>query len=115
MLEKTSSMIMLLDFYGPLLTEKQQHVLNLYYELDLSLSEIAESMNITRQAIYDLVKRAEKSLITYEEKLGLVEKFNHTYEKLEKVYLLLSKEDELRPDNLDEALYILREVTDTVL
>jgi len=52
MLDKTERMVMLKDSYGPLLTEKQQNVLNLYYENDWSLSEIGESMGISRQGVH---------------------------------------------------------------
>lgn len=72
---KTVEVSLLYDFYGQLLTEKQQKVLELYYNDDLSLGEIAEILTITRQAVYDNIKRAEKSLYNYENKLRLVKKF----------------------------------------
>ncbi|MDD4593386.1 MAG: YlxM family DNA-binding protein, partial [Parabacteroides sp.] len=75
MLEKTEHMIMLKDFYGPLLTLKQQDLMSLYYEDDWSLSEIAENRGTSRQAVYDVLKRAETALQEYEERLGLVDKF----------------------------------------
>lgn len=62
----------LLDYYGGLLTEKQSDMLNLYYNQDLSLSEIAENEGISRQGVYDAVKRAEEQLAFFEEKLGYV-------------------------------------------
>ena len=61
MLEKISHVVLLKDFYGPLLTEKQQNVLHLHYENDWSLSEIASNMNTSRQAVYDLIKKSRKS------------------------------------------------------
>jgi len=66
-------MVLLYDFYGKLLTPKQQEVMQLYYEQDLSLSEIAEELKITRQAVYDILKRSEQALEKYERKLGLLE------------------------------------------
>lgn len=66
MLDKRDYFIMLKDFYGSLLTDKQQYVLELYYEHDLSLSEIAEEMGISRQAVHDIIKRAEGLLSDYE-------------------------------------------------
>lgn len=65
----------LLDIYGKALTEKQRDVLDLYYNDDLSLSEIAENMGISRQGVRDSIKRGEEALEFYEELIGLQEKF----------------------------------------
>ncbi len=62
---------LLLDFYAPLLTPRQQEVARLYYEENLSRGEIAEILDISRQAVHDLLKRAEKALAGYEERLQL--------------------------------------------
>lgn len=64
----------LLDFYGACLTEKQRSFIELYYDEDLSLSEIAENENITRQGVRDSIKRAENTLLELEEKLGFAKK-----------------------------------------
>jgi hypothetical protein len=64
----------LLEIYGKLLTEKQFALLDDYYNNDLSLSEIAENQNITRQAVRDNLKKGENNLFEYEEKLGLMKK-----------------------------------------
>lgn len=113
MLEKVSHIVMLKDFYGALLTPRQQDMISLYYENDWSLSEIADNQNITRQAVYDIIKRAESSLERYELKLGLVEKFLVTHQQLEEVCSLLKSE---RPDEdlINQVLEILRRITDTV-
>ena len=66
----------LLDYYGGILTEKQREVIELYYNEDLSLAEIAEHEGITRQGVRDSIKRAEYQLLDFEEQLGLMKKFS---------------------------------------
>ena len=88
-MEKLAEMALLADFYGPLLTEKQQNVLDLHYQQDLTLAEIAEVEHISRQAIHDLLKRTERILTEYEDKLGLVQRFWTEREKLLEVQALL--------------------------
>lgn len=70
-IEKVARMVLLVDFYGQLLTDKQGQAMELYYDDDLSLGEIAQSLDISRQAVHDLVKRSGRILEEYEEKLGL--------------------------------------------
>ena len=74
-LEKTTRMNFLFDFYQALLTEKQRSYMELYYLDDHSLGEIAESYEISRQAVYDNIRRTEAMLEEYENKLQLLEKF----------------------------------------
>ncbi len=69
---------LLYDFYGQLLSNRQREVMQLYHEENLSLSEIAEEFGISRQGVHDTLKKAEKALLGYEEKLGLVERFEET-------------------------------------
>lgn len=61
------------DFYGDLLTKHQQDILNLYYNEDFSIAEISENLKMSRQAIYDILKRSNRSLKEYEKKLKLVQ------------------------------------------
>ncbi|MCM3722223.1 MULTISPECIES: putative DNA-binding protein [Solibacillus] len=75
LLEKTTRMNFLFDFYQALLTDKQRSYMELYYLDDHSLGEIAESYSISRQAVYDNIRRTEAMLEEYEEKLNLFEKF----------------------------------------
>ncbi len=72
--EKKLFISQLYDFYGALLTEKQQYAVEMYYNDDLSLSEIAESIGITRQGVRDQLRHAEEFLISCENKLGFAEK-----------------------------------------
>ena len=76
LMNKDFGISMLLDFYKDLLTDKQIDALDLYYNQDLSLSEIAEHLHITRQGVRDNIKRGEKQLTEYEESLNLVERFS---------------------------------------
>ncbi len=71
---------LLIDFYGSLLTDKQKEIYDLYYQQDLSLGEIAEQKNVSRQAVFDLLKRTEETLDSYEHKLGLVGKYARNHE-----------------------------------
>ena len=68
-LDKTELMNNLLDLYGGLLTENQLNVMELYYMNDLSLSEIAEELSVTRSAVHDTLKKASAMLEMYESKL----------------------------------------------
>lgn len=70
-IEKTNRMNALFEFYATLLTEKQMNYIELYYADDYSLAEIAEEYHVSRQAVYDNIKRTEKVLESYETKLHL--------------------------------------------
>lgn len=77
-MEKIARQGLLYDFYSALLTEHQRHVYEDVVLYDLSLSEIAQEQGISRQGVHDLIKRCNKILEDYEEKLHLVEKFEKT-------------------------------------
>lgn len=85
LLEKTTRMNFLFDFYQALLTDKQRSYMELYYLDDHSLGEIAESYNISRQAVYDNIRRTEAMLEEYEEKLNLFEKFQQRQQVLKQL------------------------------
>ena len=82
---KNLEISVLLDYYGQMLTEKQREVARLYYNEDLSLAEIAQFANITRQGVRDSIKRAESTLLEMEERLGLARKFRDYQRKLEQI------------------------------
>ncbi len=75
----------LYDFYGELLSSRQQRLLEQHLFEDLSFAEIADQEDMTRQGVYDLVNRSEKKLLSYEEKLRLFQKFQTAQEKLEMI------------------------------
>lgn len=83
--EKDMSLCFLFDFYGELLSEHRREVFELYYNDDLSLSEVAEQVGITRQGVRDTVKKAEKQLLEFENKLGLAGRFKQICESCENI------------------------------
>ncbi|MBB6443815.1 putative DNA-binding protein [Bacillus benzoevorans] len=91
MLEKTTRMNYLYDFYQSLLTPKQRSYMALYYLDDFSLGEIAEEYNVSRQAVYDNIKRTEAMLEEYEEKLLLFEKFQERSKLIQEMKELLKE------------------------
>ncbi|MBE6883571.1 MAG: DNA-binding protein [Ruminococcaceae bacterium] len=93
MSEKNLKLSVLYDFYGNVLTEKQQEVFELYYSEDLSLAEIAEHTGITRQGVRDSIKHAEAALIEMEEKLCLLDKAKKLQEGLDEI-VAMSREAE---------------------
>ena len=82
---KNMEIAWLFDFYGEMLTEKQRNVIELYYEEDLSLSEIAENEGITRQGVRDAIKRAETQLQDMENRLGMAKRFEDMRQGLNEI------------------------------
>jgi predicted DNA-binding protein YlxM (UPF0122 family) len=107
-IEKNVEMGMLLDIYGSMLTKKQYELLNDYYNNDLSLSEIAENENITRQAVRDNLKKGEKKLFEFEEKLKVMKKQLDQEEKIASILSNINKLDENSTD--EEVVEILEYV-----
>ncbi len=85
MLDKVIEIGLLIDFYGELLTEKQQKALKLYYYQDLSLSEIGERLEISRQGVYDHLHRGEDILRDYERKMALISKYQFFKNEIEEM------------------------------
>lgn len=84
-LKEKVELSILFDFYGELLKSHNKHIFEDYVLNDLSLSEIAEQQGISRQGVYDIVKRCSKQLKECEEKLNLVRKFEETKEKVNRI------------------------------
>ncbi|BBB93221.1 MAG TPA: YlxM family DNA-binding protein [Methylomusa anaerophila] len=80
----------LYDFYNALLTDKQQQCLNMHYLQDFSLAEIAEEFGVSRQAVHDILRRAELMLEEYEEKLGLVSRYRKERLIIDEIYKMVS-------------------------
>jgi predicted DNA-binding protein YlxM (UPF0122 family) len=85
MFEKDYKISYLLDFYGNILTDKQRDAIDLYYNEDLSLAEIADHVGITRQGVRDAIKRGEDTLLEMESKLGFAEKFDDYRKAFEEI------------------------------
>lgn len=104
---------LLYDFYGELLTDKQKEIYELFYQNDMSLSEIAGELEISRQAVRDQLKRTEKILLDYEEKLRLVERFmanKSSAVRIRKLIDELEKKSELSENALEIAEQIRQAV-----
>jgi len=91
----------LCEIYGNLLTDKQLAILEDYYNMDLSLSEIAENHSITRQAVRDVIKKGENRLFEFEEKLGFMKKM---YKQEEKIASILSELTKIQTKFTDEQI-----------
>ena len=90
-MDKNVEISMLWEIYGKLLTGKQNEYIDYYYNQDLSLSEIAENDNITRQAVRDIIKKGERKLFEYEEKLLFMKKTINQEQKIQQILLSLTK------------------------
>lgn len=100
-MEKKVQIGMLCDIYGKLLTKRQYNILNDYANGDLSLTEIAENNNITRQAVNDIVKKGESKLLEYEQKLGIMKKTINQEQTIQNVLSQISK---ITSDSSDEQI-----------
>ncbi|MBQ4527674.1 MAG: DNA-binding protein [Clostridia bacterium] len=81
----------LLDFYGNLFADKQRDILEMYYQEDMSLAEIASSVGITRQGVYDNIKRGEKEILSMESKLMLMDRFLEISDSIDKIEEVLKE------------------------
>lgn len=98
-MSKDLSISVLMDFYSELLTDKQKDTLELYYNQDYSLAEIAEHLDISRQGVRDFIKRGEKQLFEFEETLGMVKRakaINKNIDEIEGMLLNSSSSEFLK-------------------
>jgi hypothetical protein len=93
-MEEKIKISILCQIYGKLLTEKQYQILDDYYNNDLSLSEIAENNNITRQAVNDVINKGKTKLIEFEEKLLFMEKMLKQEKMVEKILKNLDENED---------------------
>ena len=98
-MEKNVKVSMLCEVYGNLSTKKQLSILQDYYDKDLSLSEIAQNQEITRQAVRDIIKKGENKLFELEEKLGIMKK---TFKQEEKIAIILSELTKIQKRSTDK-------------
>ena len=108
MFEKDWNISYLLDFYGEILSEKKRGVMELYYNEDLSLAEIAEQIGISRQGVRDMIKKTEEELFFWEEKLGLAKRDLELRGRAERILSLLREEQNLS-SNLESEIRALLE------
>lgn len=97
MLAKTLRMNYLFDFYHPLLTEKQRNYMSYYYLDDFSLGEIADEYEVSRQAVYDNIRRTEAMLEEYEAKLMLLTKFEERRSLLKELKEATDEREDANP------------------
>ncbi len=97
-MEKNIEISILCQIYGKLLTQKQLSILEDYYNMDLSLSEIAENNKITRQAVRDIIKKGEKKLFEFEEKLQIMKKMQNQEKQILSILSELNQIEEKYSD-----------------
>ena len=109
--DETVLRTMLLDFYGDMLTQRQREFLDYYYNQDLSLAEIAESSGISRQGVWDIIRRAEATLRETERKTGLVRRYGAQRQTLREIEQKLQTPQSLTDG---EAQRLVREIAGQV-
>ena len=113
-MEEILRQTLLYDFYGELLTEHQKQVYEDVVLNDYSLSEVAQSLSISRQGVHDMIKRCNKTLEEYEQKLHLVEKFLSVKEKVSKIDDTLA-EWEREKNDPEEMVKRIRKIADAII
>ena len=108
---------LLFDFYGELLTQKQKTIFSMFHLEDLTLSEIGEELGISRPAVRDQLKRTEGILLEYENKLGLVERFEENKKAVMEIKKLAEEFESRYKNDKDAAGHIekIKEIADKIL
>lgn len=106
-LEERVYLSMLYDFYGALLKENNRRIFEAYIQEDYSISEIAEEMEISRQAVHDAVKRITKQLKGYEEKLGLLERFEQQRSEMRRLHECLQEMNISETDPRGQEIFLI--------
>ncbi len=83
--EDIKEMCLLIDFYGPLLSERQREIMDMHYCEDFSLGEIAEKLEITRQGVYDYIRKSKMRFDLFEKKLGLIKTYRRQKAKCQEI------------------------------
>lgn len=123
MVEKLVEIGILFDFYGKLLSDRQYSAIELYYIHDLSLGEIGDELNITRQGVFDTLKRGEQKLYEYEEKLNLVKKFYSSHKNIKEIINIsqdiIEELDNIEGHNIkekiEEKILLIEKVSNNIL
>ena len=114
-MDKNIEIGLLMDFYGELLTDRQKDIMDLYYNDNLSLSEIAEELEISKQGVQDNIKRAEKSLYEVEAKLGLLKRFETQNQKIDSAIKIIEEMNAIcKNERLKEVQSILEELLNDI-
>ncbi len=92
----------LLDFYGNLFSARQREILEMYFQDDMSLSEIASVVDMSRQGVYDNIKRCEKEILSLETRLNLMGKFYEISSSLDDVDSILSPGKTISDEDYDK-------------
>lgn len=114
-MEKILELTLLYDFYGQLLTPKQQQIFDMYYLNDLSLSEIAEPLGISRQAVRDSLKHSKNLLQEYESKLLLVDKFLKQKAIVEQIFDIVDKAENMASNKMIEHLNAIKQLAGMII
>ena len=111
-MEQIGRRVFLYDFYGELLTDHQKEVYGDVVLNDMSLSEIAQERGVSRQGVHDMIKRCDRILSGYEEKLHLVERFLKTKEDVRLIHELSESHD---PEKAEEAMMEIHGISERIL